>query len=75
MSRQAGDNNAWMTQLLLLGTNFMNFMGRYIYVATGNQGYEAVAVAEHDEPPAVIGSDLQKLAYPDDYDKHLEEQS
>jgi hypothetical protein len=68
---KAGDNNAWMTQLLLLGTNFMNFMGRYIYVATGSHGYEAVAVAEHDEPPAVIGSDLQKLAYPDDYAKHV----
>jgi hypothetical protein len=68
---QAGDNNAWMTQLLLLGTNLMNFMGRYIYVATGNHGYEAVAVTEHDEPPAVIGSDLQKLAYPDDYNKHV----
>jgi hypothetical protein len=68
---KAGDNNAWMTQLLLLGTNFMNFMGRYVYVATGGHGYEAVAVTEHDEPPAVIGSDLQKLAYPDDYNKHL----
>jgi hypothetical protein len=64
---KAGDNNAWMTQLFLLGTNFMNFMGRYIYVATGTKGYEAVAVTEHDEPPAVIGSDLQRLAYPDDY--------
>jgi hypothetical protein len=68
---KAGDNNAWMTQLLLLGTNFMNFMGRYIYVATGSRGYEAVAIAEHEEPPAVIGSDLQRLAYPDDYNKHV----
>jgi len=68
---KAGDNNAWMTQLFLLGTNFMNFMGRYIYVATGTKGYEAVAVTEHDEPPAVIGSDLQRLAYPDDYNKHI----
>ena len=68
---RAGDNNAWMTQLLLLGTNYMNFMGRYIYVATGRGGYEAVAVTEHDEPPAVIGSDLQKLAYPHDYQQHL----
>jgi hypothetical protein len=68
---KAGDNNAWMTQLLLLGTNFMNFMGRYIYVAAGDKGYEAVAATEHDEPPAVIGSDLQKLAYPDDYTKHV----
>jgi hypothetical protein len=68
---KAGDNNSWLTQLLLLGTNYMNFMGRYIYVATGEKGFEAIAVTEHDEPPAVIGSDLQKLAYPDDYKKHL----
>ena len=71
---QAGNNNAWMSQLLLLGTNFMNFMGRYIYVATGSKGYEAVAVTEHDEPPAVIGSDLQKMAYPDDYNEHIKNQ-
>jgi hypothetical protein len=68
---KAGDNNAWMSQLLMQGTNFMNFMGRYIYVATGSKGYEAVAVTEHDEPPAVIGSDLQKLAYPADYNEHI----
>jgi len=68
---QARDNNAWMAQLLTLGTNLMNFMGRYIYVATGTRGYEAIAVTEHDEPPAVYGSDLQKLAYPDDYAKFV----
>jgi len=65
------DNNAWMAQLLLQGTNFMNFMGRYVYVATGNQGLEAVAVAEHDEPEAIYGSDLQRIAYPDDYKKFV----
>ena len=68
---RANDNNAWMAQLLLQGTNFMNFMGRYVFVAAGKSGYEAVAVAEHDEPPAVIGSDFQKIAYPDNYKKHL----
>ena len=67
----ANDNNAWMAQLLLQGTNFMNFMGRYIYVATGDKGLEAVAVAEHDEPEAVYGSDLQRIAYPDDYKKFV----
>jgi hypothetical protein len=72
---KAGDNNSWMTQLLLLGTNYMNFMGRYIYVATGKKGFEAIAVTEHDEPPAVIGSDLQKLAYPGDYKKHVSNRS
>jgi hypothetical protein len=65
------DNNAWMAQVLLQGTNFMNFMGRYIYVATGKQGFEAVAVAEHDEPEAIYGSDLQRVAYPDDYKKFV----
>jgi hypothetical protein len=67
----ANDNNAWMAQLLLQGTNFMNFMGRYVYVATGKKGFEAVAVAEHDEPEAIYGSDLQRVAYPDDYTKFL----
>ncbi len=68
----AVDNNAWMASMLLQGTNFVNFMGRYIFVATGNKGYEAVAVAEHDEPEAIYGSDLQRMAYPDDYKRHLE---
>src|SRR5277367_1410841 len=64
-----GDNNAWLAQLLLQGTNFMNFMGRYVYVATGNKGFEAIAVAEHDEPEAIYGSDLQRIAYPANYKK------
>ena len=67
----AVDNNAWMASMLLQGTNFVDFMGRYVFVATGNKGYEAVAVAEHDEPEAIYGSDLQRMAYPDDYQKHL----
>src|SRR5579885_3230231 len=66
------DNNAWMAQLLLQGTNFMNFMGRYIYVATGKKGFEAITVAEHDEPEAIYGSDLQRLAYPDNFKKFVE---
>jgi hypothetical protein len=66
------DNNAWMAQLLLQGTNFMNFMGRYVYVATGKKGFEAIAVAEHDEPEAIYGSDLQRIAYPENYKKFLE---
>ena len=66
------DNNAWLAQVLLQGTNFMNFMGRYIYVATGKKGFEAVTVAEHDEPEAIYGSDLQRVAYPDDFKKFVE---
>jgi len=71
VSRQ-NDNNAWMAQLLLQGTNFMNFMGRYVFVASGKSGFEAVAVTEHDEPPTVIGSDFHKIAYPDDFKKHVD---
>jgi hypothetical protein len=67
----ANDNNAWMAQLLLQGTNFMNFMGRYIYVATGKGGMEAIAVAEHDEPEAIFGSDLQRTAYPENFRKFV----
>ncbi|MEO6326012.1 MAG: hypothetical protein ABIT01_05010 [Thermoanaerobaculia bacterium] len=67
---QKGDNNAKMAQLLMLGTNFYNFIGRYCWVGQGKEGIEAVVVTEHDEPQAVIGSDLHKLAFPDDFRKH-----
>src|SRR5229473_3487434 len=66
------DNNAWMAQLFLQGTNFMNFMGRYIYVATGKSGFEAIVVAEHDEPEAIYGSDLHRIAYPDNFKRFVE---
>jgi len=67
----ASDNNAWVAQLLLQGTNFMNFIGRYVYVATGDKGFEAIAVAEHDEPEAIYGSDLQRVAYPDNFENFV----
>ena len=66
------DNNAWMAQLLTLGTNFVNFIGRFAWVAEGKHGFEAVGVTEWEEPQAVFGSFLHKLAYPDDYRKHQE---
>jgi hypothetical protein len=64
---ETGDNNAWMAQILMQGTNLVNAMGRYVYVAEGSKGFEAVTVAEHDDPPAVFGSDLQQIAYPDNF--------
>ncbi len=67
----AGDNNAWMAQLLVQGTNFLNFMGKYIYVAEGGHGFGAVPVAASSEPPAIAGSYLQKLVYPDDFRKFV----
>jgi hypothetical protein len=64
------DNNAWLAQLLLQGTNFVNFMGRYVYVAA-DDALEAVVATEQTEPQAVFGSSLQKIAYPDNYEKFI----
>ncbi|MBW3565241.1 MAG: hypothetical protein KY459_10990 [Acidobacteria bacterium] len=68
---QNNDNNAWMSQLLLQGTNFVNFMGRYVWVGEGDHGVEAVAVTEWDEPQAVIGSTLHRIVYPDFHEQHV----
>src|SRR5207253_1312128 len=46
-----------------------NFMFRYIYVATGHKGFEGIAVTEHDEPQAMLGSKLHELAYPEQFKK------
>src|SRR4029078_5616174 len=32
---KANDNNAWMAQLLMHGTNYLNLIGKYAYVAAG----------------------------------------
>ncbi|MFN2622140.1 MAG: hypothetical protein ABR611_04770 [Chthoniobacterales bacterium] len=66
------DNNAWMTQLLGFGTGTVNFFGRYAYVGEGREGFHAVVWTEPDEPQAAIGSHLHRIAYPDNYRKHLE---
>jgi hypothetical protein len=66
------DNNAWLAQVMLQGTNFVNFMGRYIYVAA-EDALEAVAVTEHTEPQAVYGSTLHSLAYKDNYEEFVRE--
>jgi hypothetical protein len=55
-----------MAQLLMQGTNFVNFMGRYVYVAA-EDALEVVPVTERDEPQAVYGSTLHEVAYPDDF--------
>ncbi|HLW67244.1 MAG TPA: hypothetical protein VKS79_18160, partial [Gemmataceae bacterium] len=66
------DNNAWMAQLLMHGTNYLNFMGKYCWVATGEHGLAAVEVTEREEPQAVIGSSLHALAFPEYFQQHLE---
>ncbi len=64
------DNNAIMAQLLLLGTNFTNFIGFNAWVG-GSGHVEAVPVTEWTEPQAVIGSYLHRYAYPDYYQAHM----
>ncbi len=65
------DNNALMAQLLMQGTNYTNFIGRYCWIANGTHGLEGVVVTEQTEPQAVIGSNLHRLAYPDYYRQHV----
>ena len=64
-----GDNNAWMAQLFLFGTNFVNFVGLNTWAGL-EDGVVAAQVTEWDEPQAVIGSYLQRYAYPDNYRQH-----
>ena len=54
-----GDNNAWMANVLLQGTNFMNFMGHNVWVADGEGGLRRGrrrrarrAAGDHRQPPA-----------------------
>lgn len=65
------DNNAWMAQLLLQGTNQTSFIGLRCWVATGEAGFAAVEVTEHEEPQAVLGSNLHRIAWPEAYAAHV----
>jgi hypothetical protein len=69
---QDNSNNAWMTQLLGFGTGTVNFFGRYAYVGEGKGGFAAVAWTEQEEPQAALGSHLHRLAYPDNFKRHVE---
>ncbi|HEX5756262.1 MAG TPA: hypothetical protein VFY12_07905 [Arenimonas sp.] len=70
---EANDNNAILAQLLAQGTNFVNFIGLHAWVG-GERHVNAVQVTEWDEPQAVIGSYLQRYAYPDYFRQHSERQ-
>src|SRR3954469_4282832 len=67
---QANDNNATMAQLLLQGTNFVNFVGLHAWSGLDG-GIQATRVTEWEEPQAVIGSYLQRFAYPDYWRLHV----
>jgi hypothetical protein len=68
---RANDNNAWLAGVLGFGTNGATFMGDYIYVAEGPKGVRAIRVAQGYEPRPVIGSWLDSVAYPKDYQKFV----
>ena len=63
------DNNAIMAQTLSYGTKFIDFIGFNLYHG-GDGEIGAVVVTEWDEPQAVIGSYLQRYAYPDHFRDH-----
>jgi hypothetical protein len=63
------DNNAIMGQLLLHGTNFVNFIGFNAWLGE-ERHVEAVQVTEWEEPQAVIGSYLHRYVYPDWHAAH-----
>ena len=65
------DNNAIMAQLLMQGTNYTNFIGRYTWVGLAEGGFAGVVVTEQQEPQAVVGSSLHQIAFPDDFAKHV----
>jgi hypothetical protein len=64
-----GGNNAMMAQLLLFGTNFVNFVGFNAWAGL-EDAVLATQVTEWEEPQAVIGSYLHRYAYPDNYRAH-----
>ncbi|MGJ8663853.1 MAG: hypothetical protein ACSHWU_09390, partial [Marinicella sp.] len=66
---KTNDNNAIMAQLLMYGTKFIDFIGHYAWVG-GAENITGIEVTEWQEPQAVIGSYLQKYAYPDFYQNH-----
>ena len=68
------DNNAIMAQLMMQGTNYLNHIGRYCWVASGSEGLIAVVATERDEPQTVIGSTMHEVAYPDNFRRFVEEE-
>ena len=67
---ETNNNNAWLAQTYLQGTNYVNFFGMFAYVGEGPEGLEAVKITEWPEPQAVIGSNLHRMAFPAEYRAH-----
>jgi len=60
-----------MAQLLLQGTNSVNFLGRFAWVGLAEvTARQAIAVTEREDLKRVIGSVCMNSAYPDYYRAH-----
>ncbi|MEQ1859749.1 MAG: hypothetical protein ABMA13_07435 [Chthoniobacteraceae bacterium] len=68
---KGNDNNAWMASLLGFGTGTVNFFGRFAWVGA-EKGVYGVGWTESDEPQAAIGSSFHKIAYPANYQAHVD---
>jgi hypothetical protein len=66
------DNNALIAQLLMQGTNYLNFVGRYCWVAAKDHGLFAVVSTERDEPQTVFGSTMHKAAFPERFEEFVD---
>lgn len=69
---EANDNNAWLAAVYGMGTNAINFVGEYAYVAEGGKGFEAVKVTEGVEPQPVIGSSMHQRLEPESFKQFLQ---
>ncbi len=69
---EKNDNNAWLAATYGFGTNYVNFVGEYAYIATGKKGFQAVKVTDGWEPQPVIGSNFHNILHPDEYKDHLD---
>jgi len=65
------DNNAIIAQTLMLGTNFLDFVGYHAWIGGAGE-VAAIQVTEWKEPQAVIGSYLHRYAYPDWHAAHVD---
>lgn len=67
---KSNDNNAWIASLLGFGTGTVNFFGRYAWVG-GEEEFNGIVWTEADEPQTAIGSNFHKIAYPRNYQDHV----
>lgn len=65
------NNNSWLASALGMGTNMINFIGEFAYVAVEKDGIQAVKVTEGKEPQPVIGSNFHSILHPESSAKFI----